>query len=178
MDPFDVLGIEPTFDLGIELLEQRYRDLQRVLHPDRHVSEPPGVRRESLGRAVSVNEAFRVLRDELGRATAVLARLGVEVDEARQQPADPMFLMQVMELREGLEEARTSSDMDRVQALRDRVEVDLSGVRAGLRSGFATLLSGGGESGLLEEMTDGVARLRYFHRFLEQVSDMEERILA
>ena len=35
MDAFDLLGLTPALDLDPKVLEQRYRDLQRTLHPDR-----------------------------------------------------------------------------------------------------------------------------------------------
>ena len=59
MDAFDVLGLPPAFDLDAALLEQRYRELQRALHPDRFVKAQASERRASLARAVSVNEAYR-----------------------------------------------------------------------------------------------------------------------
>ena len=35
MDAFDVLALKPAFELDTNELEQRYRDLQKQLHPDK-----------------------------------------------------------------------------------------------------------------------------------------------
>ena len=42
LDPFDILGLPPSFELDLQAAEKRYRDLSRVLHPDKHVGSGPG----------------------------------------------------------------------------------------------------------------------------------------
>ena len=97
VDPFDILGIAPTFDVDLAVLEQRYRDLSRVLHPDKHVGSGPSERRLALGKAVEVNEAWRLLRDPLRRAEALFRRAGVDIREGTEPKADPAFLMEMMD---------------------------------------------------------------------------------
>jgi molecular chaperone HscB len=116
-DPFDILGLAPRYDLELELVETRHRALSRVLHPDRHASEPPGVRRQALSSAIAVNEAFRVLSDPVLRAEALLLRLGVKLEQADEKPAAPAFLMQVLELREELADAQHRGDAGAVERL-------------------------------------------------------------
>src|SRR6516225_6738916 len=120
LDPFDTLGIAPTFDIDVGAVEQRYRDLSRVLHPDRHVGASPAERRMSLGKAVEVNEAWRLVRDPIRRAEALLRRRGVEVKEGAEPKADPELLMEMMEQREALSEAKSKHDLASVQALAAR----------------------------------------------------------
>src|SRR5687767_8455314 len=103
MDAFDVLGLPPAFELDSSALEQRYRDLQRQLHPDKFVHASSSERRESLSRAVSVNDAYRTLQDELKRAELVFTRLAGHAPDP-QRTADSELLMEVMELREELAE--------------------------------------------------------------------------
>ncbi|HEX5657117.1 MAG TPA: Fe-S protein assembly co-chaperone HscB, partial [Polyangiales bacterium] len=83
-----MLGLTPAFDLDDKELEQRYRDLQRTLHPDRFAQAPASERRQALSRAVSVNDAYRTLRDPLKRGELYYVRLGGTVSETGQQ-ADP-----------------------------------------------------------------------------------------
>src|SRR5688500_11574646 len=103
-DPFAILGLPARFDLSPREIEQRVRELQKALHPDRFVGRPAQERRMSLSRAVEVNEAHRTLRDDLSRARALLALRGHSVADA--QPADPELLMEMMERREALSDAR------------------------------------------------------------------------
>src|SRR6185436_19724554 len=121
LDPFGTLGIAPTFQIDVGAVEKRYRDLSRVLHPDRHVGSSPAERRMSLGKAVEVNEAWRLVRDPIRRAEALLRRHGVDVQEGKEPRADPEFLMEMMEQREALSEARAKHDVVGVQALATRI---------------------------------------------------------
>src|SRR5436190_21178580 len=110
LDPFETLGIEPAFSLDLEVLEQRHRDMSRALHPDRYAASGAAERRRALGRAIEVNEAFRILKDPVRRAEALLARLGVASGEGKEPPASPGLLMEVMERREALAEVRKTKN--------------------------------------------------------------------
>jgi molecular chaperone HscB len=174
-DPFDLLGIEPTFDLDMSAVEKRHRDLSRVLHPDRHVGSSPAERRMSLGRAVEVNEAFRVVREPIRRAEALLRRHGVFVEEGAEGKADPEFLMEMMELRESLSEAKATRDAARIQQLANGVRTRQEGVVLRLRDGFARAKEGNGDGrARAERLVPLLGELRYYRRFLDEVGAIEE----
>jgi molecular chaperone HscB len=172
MDAFDVLGLEPAFDLDAKALEQRYRDLQRALHPDRFAQASASERRASLSRAVSVNDAYRALRDELKRAELVFVRLGGDVSERSQQPADPTLLMEVMELREQLGEAKAGRDVARRERLTEEVRGKQQAAQAALRASFDKLRAG--EASSREDAARALSRLRYYRRFLDEVAVIED----
>jgi molecular chaperone HscB len=83
-DPFETLGFEPNFALNLADLEKRHRELSRALHPDRHSGSSAGDRRHALGKAIEVNEAFRVLKDPVRRAEALLGLRGVRLQEGKE----------------------------------------------------------------------------------------------
>jgi molecular chaperone HscB len=122
-DPFEILGVEPRFELDLANVESRHRELSRVLHPDRHVGAPSSERRMALSRAIEVNQAFVVLRDPARRAEALLQRLGLAVPEGRELPADPALLMELLELGETIGEARRARDATQVEKLRAELEL-------------------------------------------------------
>ena len=72
-DPFDTLGLEPVFDLDLAAAERRYRELSKVVHPDRFTTVSGPERRRALSKAVDVNEAWRRLRDPIARAESPTA---------------------------------------------------------------------------------------------------------
>ncbi|HYP87568.1 MAG TPA: Fe-S protein assembly co-chaperone HscB [Polyangiaceae bacterium] len=115
--PFELLGVPLLFALDEQELEKRHRDLSRALHPDRYAGRPSSERREALSRAISVNEAFRQLRDPLSRAEALLSQLGRDVTETNLPRPEPSLLMRVMEQREALSAARRAGDRSRVEAI-------------------------------------------------------------
>jgi molecular chaperone HscB len=172
MDAFDVLGLPPAFDLDSKALEQRYRDLQRALHPDKFAQASASERRASLSRAVSVNEAYRALRDELKRAEVLYVRFGGELSERGGQPADPALLMEVMELREQLSETKQSRDA----AARDRLTRQVRALNdqslAVLRNAFVSLQAGDADA--RQDAARALSRLRYYRRFLDEVAVLED----
>lgn len=172
MDAYDVLGLAPTFDLDLKQLEQRYRDLQRALHPDKYVQASASERRASLSRAVRVNDAYRLLRDPLKRAELLLARHGVAVSEQSAAPADPALLLEVMELREQLSEARGAAQKARRDALARDVRGKQEESTTALRGAFARLAEA--DESARDLAGRALARLRYYKRFLDEVGVLDE----
>jgi molecular chaperone HscB len=168
--PFDVLGLPARFALEPSVLEARVRELQRALHPDKHTSGTPAERRAALSRAVTVNEAYRTLRDDLSRGAALLRLRGREIKE-QGGAADPAFLMEVMELRESLGDARAARDLSRVRALADEV-------RSLEREAAAALARALDEALDLDGAEAALSRMRYYRRFLDEVALAEEDAVA
>src|SRR6188768_4067233 len=132
MDPFETLGVEPVFGLDLTILEQRHRDLSRALHPDRHAASGAAERRMALGRAIEVNEAYRVLKDPVRRAEALLSLRGVATGEGKEPPASPALLMAVMERREALAEARQTKNEAALTRLIAEVHAEAQRAQAAL----------------------------------------------
>jgi molecular chaperone HscB len=175
MDPFTTLGIERTFDVDLAAVEKVHRELSRALHPDKYVGASPSERRAALAKAVEVNEAWRVVRDSIRRADALLALGGAPVGEERAQKADPSFLMDMLEQREALSEARVARDLASVRRMAASIEERARGVEKELAEGFARARSDGNDmSGLAAK----VGELKYYRRFLEEVSAIEDELAA
>jgi len=172
-DPFETLGVEARFDFDLRSLEQRHRDLSKALHPDRYAGAPAAERRMALSRAIDVNEAFRVLRDPIKRAEALVRRAGVPLGETAEPKAPPSLLMEMMELREELAEAARAKDLARVSGLgavmsaRSRAILD----RLGREFDVA-----GGDHQKLTKVLLSLGELRYVRRFLDEVSAIEEEL--
>ena len=110
MNPFAVFGLSPCFDFDSEQLTRTYRDLSRVVHPDRFGGASASERLRALNKAVDVNEAWRLLRDPLSRAEALLRHFDIAVEENKEPPASPALLLEMMDAREGLAEAKHGQD--------------------------------------------------------------------
>ena len=76
MDPFATLGIVRGYDVDLRAVEKTHRELSRALHPDRFVNAPSSERKAALTKAVAVNEAWRMVRDPIRRAEALLKLAG------------------------------------------------------------------------------------------------------
>jgi molecular chaperone HscB len=170
MDPFETLGIPRTFDLDLAAVEKTHRELSRALHPDKFVSATASERRAALSKAVEVNEAWRVVRDPIRRAEALLALAGVPMGEDRERTADPDFLMDMLEQREALAEAKAAKDLARVHAMAGAIAARAAAVERALADGFAR-----GETAALAEK---LGELRFYRRFLDEVSAIEDELAA
>jgi molecular chaperone HscB len=168
VQPFETLGLPARFDLSLSEIEQRYRDLQKALHPDRFAQASPTERRMSLSKAVEVNEAYRVLRDDLSRAEALLMLRGWTKEQGEKERADPELLMEMMELREELGEARRAKAMDRVQALAGKV----TAMQKRTLDELGRALDASHE--LSPSLVAALGRLRYYRRFLDEVRAIED----
>lgn len=98
-DPFDILGLPPSFDLDPDAVERAYLARAAVAHPDASRGDDDAPR-----RAAALNGARAVLADPERRADALLARLGGPSRE-QEKSLSPGFLAEMLEVREQIEEA-------------------------------------------------------------------------
>jgi molecular chaperone HscB len=134
---FELFDLPVTFDLDAADLAARYRELQRRFHPDRFASASEPERRLSLQLTAQVNAAYQTLKDPVARARYLLGLQGVDTGEDTDTAMDTTFLMEQMELRESLDEARAAADRHvRLESLRQRVEEDLEARSIQLRTRF------------------------------------------
>jgi molecular chaperone HscB len=101
---FDLFGLPVGYAIDRELLAERFRALQSAVHPDRFASAPDQERRLSMQASTRVNEAFQTLKDPLQRALYLLT-LYPDADSLA-PVQDTAFLLEQMELRETLAEAK------------------------------------------------------------------------
>jgi molecular chaperone HscB len=171
-DPFETLGVEPRFDLDLGALEERHRTLSGALHPDRYAAKPAAERRLALDKAIEVNSAWRALRDPVKRAETLLERRGVAVGETLEPKPSPALLMEMLEVREALAEARRAKDLAAITKLANEMRHKEEQVVARLARGFAA--TDGDE---LRALVPLLGELRYLRRFFEEVDAIEEQLL-
>jgi molecular chaperone HscB len=172
-DHFTVLGAPRAFMQELNALERRYKDLTKVLHPDRFARADPRARRASLSRSVQLNQAWRTLRDPVRRGEYLLGLSGIDLrDEgalqtgAARRPVPQDLLMEVMELREGLAEARAAGDDAGVE----RLAVDVRARREREMVAVAEAFAAGDQ----ERAATALVSVRYYDRFLDEVRAHED----
>jgi molecular chaperone HscB len=93
-----------------QALDQAYRALQAQVHPDRFADRSDAERRVAMQWAAAANEAYRVLKKPLPRAKYLIESAGVVLGEQDNTAMPAEFLMQQMEWRELVAEARAQRD--------------------------------------------------------------------
>jgi molecular chaperone HscB len=174
-DPFEILGVEPRFELDLANVETRHRELSRVLHPDRHVGAPPNERRVALSRAIEVNQAFQVLRDPVRRAEALLKQRGLTTEEGREAPPDPLLLMELLELGETIGSARRARDLTQVERIREALSAREQTALEGLGVAFRELESDAARS---EQVQKLIGILRFTRRLKSEAENALEELDA
>jgi len=107
---FELLNLPLGYDVDLDLLAQHYRNLQRVVHPDRFANASEQEKRLSMQAVTLLNEAYSVLKNPLQRAFYLLQLKGINSGAAHETNRDTAFLMQQMELREKLEGITEAAD--------------------------------------------------------------------
>lgn len=105
-DDFTLLGLPRRFALDRPQLDQRWRELQAQVHPDKFAAEGAAAQRVAMQWAVRVNEAYQRLKEPLTRARYLCELGGAQIDAERNTAMPAAFLMQQMTWREALDDAR------------------------------------------------------------------------
>jgi molecular chaperone HscB len=171
-DHFQVFGLPRKFDLDVVDLEQRYKELTKILHPDRYAKADPRARRASLERSVQLNQAWRTLSSPVARAEYLLALAGIDLGEGGRngesssnratQPMDTSLLVEVMELREAMAEARAKGDNVKLSHLAAGVQALHDNEMAEVAKCFSQ------ESPDHSAIAARMVAARYYRRFLEE----------
>jgi molecular chaperone HscB len=174
-DFFNTLGVERRYHLDAADLERRYHERSRQVHPDRHVKADAQARVKSALAASQLTQAYRTLKDPVKRAEYLLKLEGIEIsDERSGHKVAPAFLMEILELREQLAEAKAEGDRVRVRALAEGVAARHADVIAEADAGFARYEAG--DRGALRGVADALVAERYFRRYLDEVEAFEDAL--
>ena len=114
---FTPFQLEPQFDIDTDSLEQNYRTLAARFHPDRFASASAFEQKQAVMMSSTINEAYRTLKNPTDRAAYLLRQQGIDADAPEHTSFAPEFLMQQMEWRETLAEARGGQDQTALPAL-------------------------------------------------------------
>ena len=114
---FELLGLPVRFSVDPTSLERGYRELQTRVHPDKFAAATEPERRVAMQWAARANEAYRTLRHPVERARYLLGLKGFDTEEESNTAMPPDFLMQQMEWREAVAEAREANDVRELRRL-------------------------------------------------------------
>lgn len=116
-DYFQLFTLPEQFDIDKKLLEANFRKIQSTTHPDRFVNATAAEKLASMQLATLSNEAYATLKSAANRAKYLLEKHGIDAvaDTNTALPVD--FLMQQMEWREQLEDAKIAKDIAALESL-------------------------------------------------------------
>lgn len=163
---FELFGLPAAFSIDEIMLEKAYRDIQSQVHPDRFAHAGDAERRASLQWTTRVNEAYRTLKSPVQRAKHLLELHGVDVAFETNTAMPPEFLMQQMELREKLEEAKDPASLDGLRS-------EMSGMKRQLEKEIAEAIDARKDYMAAAGL---VRKLQFLHRLDEEIDEAYESL--
>jgi molecular chaperone HscB len=158
---FELFNLPARFDIDAGALDTAYRDVQGRVHPDRFVNATDAEKRVAMQWATRANEAYQTLKNPMKRAQYLCELNGVDL-KTESNTAMPMdFLMQQMEWREELGDARASKDAGALDAL----DAQLKRERKGRLEAIGRQL----DAGDFEQAAQGVRALMFLDKFGDEV---------
>src|SRR5574340_671631 len=164
---FELFGLPQTYALERDRLDSAYRELQNAVHPDRFAAQPEAEQRVALQWATQVNEAYQTLRHPVNRGVYLLKLQGIDALDAGNTKMAPAFLMQQMEWREAIEEARAGKHTDMLDTLSD----DLRAAHRRIEARLAELIDTAHDFATASE---AVRQLRFMDKLIAEVGDVYE----
>ncbi|MBB3224806.1 Fe-S protein assembly co-chaperone HscB [Pseudoduganella umbonata] len=158
---FELFQLPRQFAIDTAALDAAYREVQGRVHPDKFVNATDAEKRVAMQWATRANEAYQTLKNPQRRAQYLCELHGVDL-QTESNTAMPMaFLMQQMEWREELAEARASRDA----GLLDQLDGQLRTARKGQLKDIEAQL----DVGDYHAAAQGVRALMFLEKFGEDV---------
>jgi molecular chaperone HscB len=165
---FDLFQLPARFTLDLGALDAAYRDVQGQVHPDRFVNATDAEKRVAMQWATRANEAYQTLKNPMKRARYLCEQNGVDL-QTESNTAMPLdFLMQQMEWRDALGEARADKDAEALDALDAQVKAE--------RKSRLAVVGRELDAGAFQEAAQGVRALMFLDKFGEEVDHAFEAI--
>jgi molecular chaperone HscB len=166
---FQLFGLPQTYALDRGQLDAAYRELQNTVHPDRFSAQPEAEQRVAMQWATQANEAYQTLKHPVSRGVYLLRLQGIDPLDATNTRMAPAFLMQQMEWREAIDDARERESIDALDALSD----DLRAAHREIEARLADLIDTTHD---YEAASEAVRQLRFMDKLIAEVGDVYEEL--
>ena len=167
MNYFELFETPVSLTINQEALSKKYFELQRKYHPDFYTNASDEEREEVLQKSSSINKAYKTFQVPDETIKYVLQLKGL-LPEDEKYALPPEFLMEMMELNEGLMDVEDSGfeetevKLRQVEnALYDHVRVIIDAYDEGITTNEQLLL-----------VKDYYYKKKYLQRILERMAGM------
>lgn len=159
---FELFHLPQRFLLDRTALDQAYHEVQNQVHPDKFANSPDAEKRVAMQWATRANEAYQTLKSPFKRAAYLCELNGIDLQIESNTSMPGAFLMQQMEWREALEEARAAKDLDALE----KIEADLKAAHKQQVAQTGELLNAEN----FEQAGQEVRQLMFLEKFSEEIS--------
>jgi molecular chaperone HscB len=167
---FELFQLPARFEVDQSALDAAYREIQGRVHPDRFVGRSDGEKRVAMQWATRANDAYQTLRNPQKRAQYLCELNGVDLQTESNTAMPTAFLMQQMEWREELGDARAGKDASALDALDAQVRAE--------RKQMLVIVGQQLDAGDYAAAAQGVRSLMFLDKFGDEVQYAFEAIEA
>lgn len=160
-DYFELFGLPRQFKLNPGNLEASHILVMQETHPDRFASASDAQKRVALQMATYANNAYQTLRNPIKRGLYLCELAGLDPQLETNTAMPHEFLVQQMDWRESLDEAR--SNIQALEALSKEVR--------GIQSDYLQALEGLFAEGKLDDALNQLRCLLFMDKFLSELDD-------
>jgi molecular chaperone HscB len=158
---FELFNLPPQFAVDAAALDSAYRDVQGRVHPDKFVNATDAEKRVAMQWATRANEAYQTLKNPQKRAQYLCELNGVDLQTESNTSMPMAFLMQQMEWREELGDARAGKDSDALEALDKQLRAERKAQLAQIEQQI--------DAHDFAQAAQGVRALMFLEKFKEEI---------
>lgn len=159
---FELFRLPVRFTIDRQALDKAYKEIQSLVHPDRFVTATEAEKRTAMQWAAMANDAYHILRNPIKRAAYLCELNGYNLNTETHVSMDPVFLMQQIEWRESLENARESRDTARLEKLDDE--------QRALRSEQMDIVGKHLDGKQFDKAVQEIRKMMFLEKFGEEIS--------
>ena len=111
---FELFDLKRKFSQDRAAIDARWKQLQQEAHPDKFAAQGASAQRIAMQWSVRINEAYQRLKDPVKRAAYLCELNGTPVNAENNTAMPASFLMQQIEWREALDEAKTTENTQKI----------------------------------------------------------------
>ncbi|KAH6937977.1 hypothetical protein HPB50_006069 [Hyalomma asiaticum] len=161
---FEVFGEDAKYDIDASKLQGKFRELQRLLHPDKFAARSKKEQALSDNLSALVNQAYQTLSKPDKRAKYLLKVSGKDLDSV---VLDAAFLGRMMELNEEVASIEEKRDKKSAEEYLKIVQTEAEQVTKQLSAAF--------EKDGIDEASIELAKLKYLRNVEAKLKDVVEQ---
>ncbi|WP_151637242.1 Fe-S protein assembly co-chaperone HscB [Noviherbaspirillum aerium] len=165
---FELFQLPQQFAIDGAALDAAYREVQNRVHPDKFTNAGSSEKRVAMQWATRANEAYQTLKNPFKRAAYLCELNGVDLQIESNTAMPKEFLIQQMEWREALEDARADKDLDAL----DRLDRELRAARKEEISDIGSIL----DKRDFATAAQRVRQLMFLEKFADEVQAVFEQL--
>jgi molecular chaperone HscB len=169
MNYFELFNIPVSLHVDPATIKKTFYELSRKYHPDFYTNKTDADQAEALEISSMINKAYRVFQSEDETIRYVLMLKGL-MEEEEKYTLKPAFLMEVMEINEGLMELEMDNDPQKLNELKQKSDELLKEIYEEVAPIIENYRDGVTTTEELLQVKDYYYKKKYLKRILESIS--------